>query len=170
MEPFFAFIEHSDLSELIRSSESLAAFPTIITIHAIGLALLAGGNAAIDLRVLGFAPGIPLRAMGRFLPLLWLAFALNAVTGTLLLIAYPTKAFTNWVFYFKLVLIVLAVTSMYRIGATVLRAPDADQKPVVPGAKVLALASIVLWAAIILAGRMLGYTHKWELLGVPSVL
>jgi hypothetical protein len=167
MDPFFAFIEHGDLSESIRGSDSLLAFPTIITLHAIGMGFLAGGSAAIDLRILGVARGVSLKAMAGFLPLLWLAFAINAVSGTLLLIAYPTKALTNPLFYVKLCLIALGVGLVYRIGATVLRAPDADRKL---SAKALALASLATWVALIFAGRFLAYTHRWEMLGVPAVL
>jgi len=103
--------------------------------------------------------------MGRFLPLLWLAFAMNAVSGVLLLIAYPTKALTNPVFYVKVCLIALAVWLVYRIGVVRLRAPDVDQKR----AKVLAAASLASWIALITAGRLLAYTHKWEMLGIPSL-
>jgi hypothetical protein len=165
MDPVFAFIEHTDLSEWIRGSESMFAFPAIITLHAIGMAFLAGGSAAIDLRILGFAPSLPLAAMGRFLPVLWLGFAINAVSGTLLLIAYPTKAFTNPVFYLKLGLIALGVGLVYRIGATVLRGPNVEQK-LDKHARTLALASLVVWVALITTGRLLGYTHKWLLVGV----
>jgi hypothetical protein len=170
VDPFLAFIEHSDLSEAIRGSDSLLAFPAIITLHAIGMGFLAGGSAAIDLRILGLARGISLRAMVGLLPLLWLAFALNAISGTLLLIAYPTKALTNPWFYVKLGLIALGVGLVYRIGATVLRAPDAEQKPASRNAKALALASLATWVALIFAGRFLAYTHRWEMLGVPAVL
>jgi hypothetical protein len=107
--------------------------------------------------------------MAGFLPLLWLAFAINAVSGTLLLIAYPTKALTNPLFYVKLGLIALGVTLVYRIGNTVLRAADAEQ-PMPKYAKPLALASIATWVALILAGRFLAYTHRWEMLGVPAIL
>jgi hypothetical protein len=169
VDPFLAFIEDSALSEWIRGSESLFAFPAIITLHAVGLGFLAGGSAAIDLRVLGFAPGISLGAMGRFLPLLWLALAVNAVSGTLLFIAYPTKALTNPLFYVKLALVALAMGLVYRIGATVLRAPDLERKPAAKHAKALALASLAAWVALILAGRLLAYTHRWELLGVRAI-
>src|SRR5437868_2941490 len=137
MDAFFSFVEQSALSDWVRGSESILAFPTIITFHAMGMAFLAGGSAAIDLRLLGLAPGISLRAMRRFLPLLWLAFAVNAVSGTLLLIAYPTEALTNPLFYVKLALIALGVTLVYRIGATVLRAPDLDDKATAERAKLL---------------------------------
>jgi len=170
MDPFLAFIEHSALAEWVRGSESLLAFPGIITVHAIGMAFLAGGSTAIDLRILGVAPGVSLKAMAGFLPLLWLAFALNAISGTLLLIAYPTKALTNPLFYVKLGLIALGVGLVYRIGSTVLGTPDADARALEPNARRLAVASIATWIALILAGRFLAYTHRWELLGVPAIL
>ena len=47
--------------------------------------------------------------MKRFLPVMWFGFWLNAISGVALLIAYPTKALTNPVFYLKLVLIALAM-------------------------------------------------------------
>jgi len=170
VDSFFAFIENSALSEWIRGSESIFGFPTIITFHAIGMAFLAGGSAAIDLRILGFAPAISLGAMRRFLPLLWLAFAINAISGTLLLIAYPTKALTNPLFYVKMGLVALGIGLVARIGATVLRAPPLEQKMMARSAKVLAVASLTAWIALILAGRFLAYTHKWEMLGVPAIL
>src|SRR5215212_5285696 len=113
MDPFFAWIESSALSEWVRS-DCLCAFPAIITIHTICMGLLAGGSGAINLRMLGFAPGIPLARTVGFLPILWAAFAVNAVTGTMLLIAYPVKQLTNPVFYLKLGLIAFAVWLFYR--------------------------------------------------------
>ena len=168
MDPFLAFIESSDLSTWIRG-ESMLAFPTIITAHTIGMGLLAGGSCAIDLRILGVARGIPLEGMRRFYPLLWLAFAVNAVTGALLVIGYPTKQLTNPLFYVKLSLVALAVWLVYRIGAEVLHAKDIDSKSVTARAKWLALASLAAWASLIIAGRLLEYTHKWEMLGIPSL-
>jgi Family of unknown function (DUF6644) len=170
VDPFFAWIEGSALSEWIRGSDCVCAFPTIVTLHNIGMAFLAGGGIAIDLRIIGFAPGIPLKPMARFVPLLWLAFALSAVTGILLLIAYPTKALTNPLFYIKLSLVVLAIGLVYRIATEILRAPGADQKPMAVRAKVLAAASLAAWVLLIAAGRYLAYTHKWEMLGIPAVL
>jgi hypothetical protein len=170
MDPFFGWIESSALSDWIRGSESLFAFPGIITLHALGLGILAGGSAAIDLRILGFAPAVSLNAMGRFLPVLWLAFGVNAVSGTLLLIAYPTKALTNPLFYVKLGLVGLAVGLIHRIGVLVLHPPGADRRPVGTPAKALAIASLVSWVAVVLAGRFLAYTHRWEMLGVPAIL
>ena len=168
MDPIFAWIESSALSEWIRG-ECLCAFPTIITIHTICMGLLAGGSSAIDLRILGFAPGIPLERTLGFLPVLWVAFAVNAVTGTILLIAYPTKQLTNPVFYVKVALIAFAVWLFYRVGKEITHSTEVEQKSMSAKAKVLALASLASWIALIIAGRLLQYTHKWEMLGVPSL-
>ena len=46
---------------------------------------------------------------------MWLGFGINAISGVFLLIAYPTKAFTNPVFYLKLLLIASAVVIMQRM-------------------------------------------------------
>ena len=170
MDPFFAWIEHSALSDWIRGSECICAFPMIVTLHNIGMAFLAGCGIAIDLRIIGFAPAIPLRPMARLLPLMWLAFAVNATTGVLLLIAYPTKALTNPLFYIKLCLVALALTLVYRIATDILRASGVDPEPLPAKARLLAGASLATWIALIAAGRYLAYTHRWEMLGVPAIL
>src|SRR5262249_49137212 len=168
MDPVFAWIERSALSEWNRG-ECLCAFPTTNTVHTIWMGLLAGGSSAIDLRILGFAPGIPLEKTLGFVPMLWVAFVVNAVTGTILLIAYPTKQLTNPVFYVKLALIALAVWLFYRVSKETMHSSGVEQKSISAHAKVLAVASLVSWIALIVAGRLLQYTHKWEMLGVPSL-
>ena len=170
MDPLFSWIESSGLSQWVRGSDCICAFPTIVTLHNIGMAFLAGGGIAIDLRIIGFAPGIPLKPMGRFVPLLWLAFTVNAATGILLLIGYPTKALTNPLFYVKLSLVALALALLYRIVTDILPVFEVEQKSVTAKAKVLAITSLAAWAVLIAAGRFLAYTHKWEMLGVPAVL
>jgi hypothetical protein len=168
VDPIFAWIEQSALSDWIRSSDCVCAFPAIVTLHNIGMAFLAGCGIAIDLRIIGFAPGIPLKPMARLVPLMWLAFAINASTGILLLIAYPTKALTNPLFYIKLGLVAVALTLVYFVARDVLRGAGPEGKPA--NAKALAGASLAAWLVLIAAGRYLAYTHKWEMLGVPAVL
>jgi hypothetical protein len=169
MDPIFAFIEGSDLSMWIRG-DSMLAFPTIITLHTIGMGFLAGGSAAIDLRILGAASGVPLKAMAQFRPVLWLAFIVNAITGVLMVIAYPTKQLTNPVFYTKLSLLVFALWLLYRVVTDVVMTEEADRKALTSKAKILASLSLAAWVGLIIAGRLLQYTHKWELLGVRSVI
>jgi hypothetical protein len=171
VDTFFAFVEGSELASWIRgeSVDWTFVFPVVVTLHTIGMGFLAGGSAAIDLRILGLAPRMPLKLMRQFLPILWLSFAINALTGILLLISYPTKALTNPVFYVKLCLITLAVWLLHRVSVVALRAENVEQSVVTLQARRLAWASLVSWVALITAGRLLAYTHKWEMLGIPSI-
>ena len=171
MDPFFAFVEGSELASWVRgeSVDWTFVFPVVVTLHTIGMGFLAGGSAAIDLRILGLAPRMPLKLMRQFLPILWLSFAINGLTGVLLLIAYPTKALTNPVFYVKVFLIVCAIWLFHRVSVVALRAENIEQGEVTFQAKRLAWASLISWVALISAGRLLAYTHKWEMLGIPSI-
>src|SRR5436309_12171806 len=106
MHPYsvFSWIETSALSSWIRESPSLWAFPFILILHTVGMGFLVGPNVAMDLRILGFAPRIPLSLFEKFFGVMKVAFVINVISGVLLLIAYPTKALTNPLFYVKLFL------------------------------------------------------------------
>src|SRR6266852_9360174 len=119
MRPFFVWIEDSAFSVWVRESTSVFAFPTILSLHTIGMGLVAGINALVALRILGVAPGVPLIEMKRFLPVMWFGFWLNAASGVVLLIGYSTKALTNPVFYLKLTFIALAIAAVRVIGKRV---------------------------------------------------
>jgi hypothetical protein len=156
---FLVWLEVSRFSAWVRESPSIFAFPMILALHTIGLGLIAGINAALDLRVLGAAPRIPLAEFRRFLPIMWVGLWLNVVSGMVLLIAYPTKALTNPVFYLKLTLIAAALAILKIVRRSVL-VDGAAVVPLQPGAlKVFAIASLVCWAGAITAGRLLAYTY-----------
>jgi hypothetical protein len=161
----FAWIETSALSVWVRESPSLLAFPTVLIFHTIGMAFLAGGNIAVDLRVLGFAARVPLSMMERFFPIMTLAFFVNALSGVLLLIAYPTKALTNPLFYVKLALIALAVLDTRWLTRNVLRNPSADDPLIGRKARLFAAVSLILWIGAIGAGRFLAYTYTYLMAG-----
>ncbi len=162
VDPFLKWLETSALSQWVVGSPSMLAFPGILTLHAIGMGLAAGLSMALDLRILGVARGIPLVEMRRFLPILWFGFWLNAGSGVLLLIGYPTKALTNPVFHVKLALIAVGVTLLVRISRRVREAAERGQPDQATAAclKRLAIASIACWAAAITAGRLLAYTYS----------
>ena len=145
MDSFLIWLEATALSTWVRESASVFAFPSILSLHTVGMGLVAGLSAAIALRILGFAPQVPFAEMQRFLPVMWFGFWLNAISGVFLLIAYPTKALTNPVFYLKLLFIGLAVTSAI--------------KAMPKGSKLWASLSLAGWTGAITAGRLLAYTY-----------
>lgn len=145
MNAFLIWLESTALSTWVRESTSLFAFPGVLSLHALGMGLVVGLNAALALRILGIAPQVPFAEMKRFLPLMWFGFWLNAVSGAILLIGYPTKALTNPVFYVKLFFIGVAVTSAL--------------KAMPKASKVWASVSLAGWFGAITAGRLLAYTY-----------
>ena len=159
MDPFFLWLESTPFSVWIRESTSVWAYPAILSAHAIGMGLAAGINAAIALHLLGVGRGIPTRELKRFIPIMWLGFWMNAASGVLLLIAYPTKALTNPVFYLKMSLIALAIWILTVINRRIFRDPIRGNDGPSPGPGFLAVASLACWAGAITSGRLLAYTY-----------
>lgn len=159
MDTVFIWLEGLSLSIWVRESPSMFAFPGILTFHTIGMAFLVGATSAFSLRVLGFAPRVPPSEMLKFVPVVWFGFVVNLVSGVLLLLAYPTKALTNPVFYLKLLCIVLALFAVRALGrriaglgARIAAGWTAD--------RVLAGLTLGLWAVSVTSGRLLAYTHS----------
>lgn len=154
---FLRFLEGTALSTWIRESGSLWAYPGIITFHSAGLALMVGLSAVISLRLLGFAPGVPLTAMRQLFPAIWLGFWVNAISGIALIISDPMKMLTNTVFFLKMGLIAAAVITIILLDRRVLRSPSARSGLVPPNGKPLAIAALLLWIAATTAGRLTAY-------------
>ena len=158
---FLKTIEDSGFSTWLRESESPFAFYFVLLFHTFGLALLVGANAVIDLRLLGIQRDIPLAPLKRLCGIMWLGFAINAVSGVLLLTAYPTKALTNPVFYVKLMLIGFAVWIMTKLSSRVFDDSSLNEAAMIARGRTLAKWSLVLWIGAITAGRLLAYTYKY---------
>jgi hypothetical protein len=158
---FLKTIEESGVSTWLRESESPFAFYFVLLFHTFGLALLVGANAVIDLRLLGIEREIPIMPLKRFFSVMWLGFVINAASGAMLLVAYPTKALTNPVFYLKLLLIGFAVWVMARLKSRVFDDSSLNEAAMIERGKTLAKWSLALWIGAITAGRLLAYTYKY---------
>ena len=154
---FLRLIEESGFSTWVRESSSILAFPTVLLLHTIGMGLVVGVNAGIDLRILGLAPALPLAPLERFLPVLWVGFWVNAVTGVTLLMADVTTKLVNVDFAVKMIFIALAIINLQVLRKRVFRDPLIDKKPISSNAKVLALTSLIFWLGAITAGRLMAY-------------
>ena len=160
-----AWLEATALSVWLRESPSLWAFPFVLILHTVGMGFLAGTNVAMDLRVIGFAPQVPLSLFEKFFLVMKVSFVVNAVSGILLLIAYPTKALTNPLFYIKLLLIAVGLIQAAWMRAKVLRNPVTEAEGPATKAKVIAVASLATWTAAVAAGRFLAYTYTYLMAG-----
>ncbi len=157
---FLRTLEDSGFSTWLRESESPFAFYFVLLFHTFGLALLVGANTVMDLRILGVASDIPLAPLKRLFRIMWIGLGINALTGVLLIIAYPTKALTNPVFYMKLTFIAFAIWIITLLKERVFDAGLDDATMMTRGAT-LAKWSLALWIGAITAGRLLAYTYKY---------
>ena len=161
---FFAatnWIEESSLSVWIREAPTLWAFPFILILHTVGMAFLVGTNVGVNVRILGVGRGVPLESLLPFFRLMWIAFWVNAVSGVALLIAYPTKALTNPLFYVKLALIAFGLVQAQWIRRQVTQhTASADDGWIARDLKFKAALSTTVWLTAITAGRLLAYTYS----------
>ena len=154
----FSWIEATALSTWVRESPSMLGFPAIIAAHAIGMGLLVGACAAMDLRLLGFAPRLPISSTDALMPVIHIGFWVNAISGMLLLIGFPAKHLTNPVFFIKLACIAVALVDTWLVVKYVVRNRTQADNRVSAMGKVLAVASLLFWAGSVVSGRLLYYT------------
>jgi len=160
---FLAWLSGSAVGEWV--SGSTWGYPSLLFVHTLGLGVLVGLNSAVGLRLLGFAPRIPVAAMEPLFPYMWAGFWLNAVSGSVLFIADAPKKAANPSFLVKLVLIAFAVVVMRALRRHAFPNPSNPSNPLNPlnqivsgRTKMLAAMSLVLWAGAITAGRLMAYT------------
>ena len=145
------------MSTWLRESQSLWAFPSVLALHTFGLGLIVGCTVAVDLRILGGASAIPLKALEKFFAIMWLGFALSAVSGLMLFAKEATTVGVSAVFWVKMSSIALAIWVLTRIKTRVFDDPLVDTRPIRNSVRALALVSILLWVTAITAGRLLAY-------------
>ena len=151
-------LEASGIGHWMR--EALWAYPAVETVHIIGLALLFGTIAIVDLRLLGFGRDVSAVAVTRkVLPWTLAGFGLAAMTGSLMFTAHAADFATLPIFLLKMALIVLAGlnAAWLRVGA--LRNAGQWELATLPPARVrvAAAVSLLLWLCVIACGRLLAY-------------
>src|SRR5215510_8830736 len=119
MMAYLTALHDSAFSTWIRESESVWAFPTVLTVHTFGMMLLVGCAWVMDLRVLGIARSIPIGPMRPLFRIMWAAFWINLATGILLFIADPERKATSLLFGLKLLLIAINLPLLLRLERAV---------------------------------------------------
>ena len=152
------FLESTAVATWVRESLSLWAFPTMIALHAIGMAVLVGLNVAICLLLLSSKPRAPMASVQTFFWFIWLALAVNVVSGTLLLMANATELLVLPVLYIKILFVILSVIVLLKLQrgvATEVNYADADlsQKRL----RILSVMCLSTWMIALVAGRLTAY-------------
>ena len=157
MMEMLSALQASAFSTWVREAPTVWAYPTILTLHTIGLGVLVGLNAAVDLRLLGVARQIPIATMEKFFPAMWVGFWVNAVTGFMLFAADPITKGTTVLFMVKLGLVAGGVALIVVLRRAVYGLAPHGPTVVSRFAKHCAAASLVLWVTATAAGRLMAY-------------
>ena len=155
MQDIFFALENSAFSLWLRESDTIWAYPTVLTLHTVGLALLVGSSTALNLRLLGWAPRIPLAALVGSFRVMWLGLSINAVTGAMLFAADASARGTGRLFGLKMLLVIGGVLLAVALQREVRGHLDAGTTS--GRVRALATASLLTWVAAITAGRLLAY-------------
>ncbi len=147
----------SPLNLWIQSSYWL--WPVMEIIHFIGLSLLLGGLLVIDLRMAGHFRSLNPSATHKLLPVVFIGFGLNLITGLLFFCGDPLRYAVNISFQIKLVLIILAglnaLLFYWKISPVMHTWDPAAPSPA--SAKFVAYGSLTLWTGVLLCGRLIPY-------------
>jgi hypothetical protein len=157
MEQWLTAIENTSFGIWVRESGSIWSYPMIITVHSYGMAMLAGLSAVIDLRLLGFASGVPVPSMTKLLPLIRVGFVLSLISGIALTIGDAGSMLISPIFYIKMGFVALALATGVVIKRRVFDRPELGAAVPPAHAKALAVWSLIFWVASITAGRLTAY-------------
>jgi hypothetical protein len=152
----FRSLQDSAFTEWLLGSESIWTYPTVLTLHTIGMAILVGASFVVHLRVLSVADGIPLQRLRQLYRFIWIGFIINLATGLVLFVTQAADRIVDPVFYVKLGSIAVALW----FGALVKRrALDPGGAPPVATRRIRSLSavSLGLWIVAIVAGRLMAY-------------
>ncbi len=156
--PILAWLRDTAIGEFVRNSTW--AFPFLQSLHFIGMALLIGIVGAIDLRVLGLARSVPLAPLHRLLPLAFIGFGLNLLTGIFFFCHDPWVYAFNAAFRLKMLLIVVAGLNAlwFRLGVFLDLETWGAGIEASRLAQVISALSLLIWIAVITAGRYIAFT------------
>ena len=158
----FTWIQSTWLSEVARKSDWV--FTTMETVHFMGLSLLLGSMAILDLRILGVLKRIPVSRLFALIPLAIIGFTIQFLSGVTMFSAEPSKYWGNIGFKIKMALILLAGLNalwfwIFEHGDLKKATPQAA---IQPSAKVVAALSIAIWLLVLTFGRIIAYLDGFE--------
>ena len=158
MMEVFTTLENSGLATSLR--ESFWIYPLVNATHILGVALLVGAILPMDLRLLGTWPAIPVATLGGvLLPFAVAGLLLAIVSGSLLFTVQAKDYVVQPLFWAKMGLLVLGLANALALRGSVAWAeqfPATSLRPAVR-LKIGAMVSFLVWLAVLLLGRLLGY-------------
>jgi hypothetical protein len=142
--------------------ESGVLFPWLESIHVLMATTVVGSIAIVDLRLIGYASHRKgaLQLILDLLPFTWAAFALAAISGSLLFTSNAVGYASNAPFLSKMVVLLLAGINMVIFHMTAYRRIGQwnDDLPPPPAVRIAGATSLTLWIVVVFLGRWIGFT------------
>jgi len=141
------------------------AIPTIQSIHIAGIAIVMGSVLLIDLRILGWA-GMDQslrQTTRRFGPWLTGSLWLLLATGILMVVGEPVRELVTFSFWLKMALVAIGALVAGIFQSQVRRHEQLWESTLVHRSSIkgLAVLTFLVWACIIVLGRLIAYDHVW---------
>ena len=156
---FFRRLQDSGFTDWFLGSDSIWTYPTVLTLHTVGMAMLVGASIIVHLRVLRVGMGFPIERLRPLYRIIWLGFAINLISGVILFITEAADRAVDPVFYIKLGSICLALWLGVLIKRRLIDRVDAPMATL-RTSRVMAVSSLGLWTMAIVAGRLMAYLKK----------
>ena len=153
---FFRSLQESAFTDWFLGSPSIWAYPTVLTLHTVGMAVLVGASFVVNLRILQIGSAIPPHRLQPLYRFIWIGFALNLLSGLVLFVTEAADRVVDPIFYAKMGSIALALGFGVWIKRVAID-PPAGAHATSAHLRSLATASLGLWAIAIVAGRLMAY-------------
>ena len=154
-----SWLESTAYSEWIVAG--LVGWPLMLSMHAVGLAIVVGILFALNMRMLGYFKPIPYVALSELMTYSWIGIALNVFSGFSLFMAQATFYITNFPFLAKITFIVLGIVNVHYTQRVLKREAaewDAADNDTVPQMSLLlAGSSLAFWILAVVGGRLIAY-------------
>ncbi|HTX23477.1 MAG TPA: DUF6644 family protein [Steroidobacteraceae bacterium] len=156
IESFCSWLSNTPVSQAIQ--DAFWVIPTVQTVHILAIATVMASVVMVDFRLLGVtARGQTIPDVAhRFLPWIWCAVVVLLLSGTILIIGEPGRELLSQVFWVKMTLLAcaLAITGAFQYALSRGTPIWENRKAVV---RIAAVASLLIWVAILAAGRWIAY-------------
>jgi hypothetical protein len=152
----FQRLQNSAFTDWFLGSPSIWAYPTVLTLHTVGMAILVGASFVINLRVLQVSGLIPLHRLQPLYRFIWIGFTINLVSGLILFITEAADRVVDPVFGVKMASIAVALA----LGVVVKRRsidPTGAPQVATVQTRSMAAVSLGMWTIAIVAGRLMAY-------------
>jgi hypothetical protein len=153
---FFHRLQSSAFTDWFLGSPSIWAYPMVLTLHTVGMAILVGASFVINLRVLQVSGLIPLHRLQPLYRFIWIGFTINLLSGLVLFVTEAADRVVDPVFYVKMASIAVALAVGVVVKRRAIDGTGALQVAAVQ-TRSLAAVSLGMWTLAIVAGRLMAY-------------